>query len=231
MVAWSRIDISSKQDTIAFQESSTRAIDDHRPLKGSIENGSWGLDWVTSRCQRVGQKQYYNGEARALRRTIWKKTDGLCSVFYQLFGKSCGEYSRVGPMRSPLLEKPLTRPFLLFPLLHSAAYRCHFIVPLSDFSILYKGCWRIYKCVHCSGWRCYAISDICWTTGERSQEDSDNRKQIKFSKNSKTHQEKSQSHSSISSPQCAWIINGGCKKNHPGWKTPFAFSFVRGWKR
>ena len=84
---------------------------------------------------------------RALRRTIWKKTDGLCSVFYQLFGKSCGEYSRVGPMRSPLLEKPLTRPFLLFPLLHSAAYRCHFIVPLSDFSILYKGCWRIYKSV------------------------------------------------------------------------------------
>ena len=47
MVAWSRIDISSKQDTIAFQESSTRAIDDHRPLKGSIENGSWGLDgWL-----------------------------------------------------------------------------------------------------------------------------------------------------------------------------------------
>ena len=62
MVAWSRIDISSKQDTIAFQESSTRAIDDHRPLKGSIENGSWGLDWVTSKCQRVGQKQYYNTE-------------------------------------------------------------------------------------------------------------------------------------------------------------------------
>ena len=150
MVAWSRIDISSKQDTIAFQESSTPAIDDHRPLKGSIENGSWGLDWVTSRCQRVGQKQYYNGEAGALRRTIWKKTDGLCSVFYQLFGKSCGEYSRVGPMRSPLLEKPLTCPFLLFPLLHSAAYRCHFIVQLSDFSILYKGCWRMYKSVLCA---------------------------------------------------------------------------------
>ena len=144
-----------------------------------------------------------NTTMESVEKNYLKKTDGLCSVFYQPVGKSCGEYSRVGPMRSPLLEKPLTRPFLLFPLLHSAAYRCHFIVPLSDFSIVYKGCWRIYKCVHCSGWRCYAISDICWTTGERSQEDSDNGKQIKFSKNSKRHQEKSQSHSSISSPQCA----------------------------
>ena len=31
--------------------------------------------------------------------------------------------------------------------------------------------------------------------------------------------------------ESAWIINVGCKKSHPGWKTPFAFSFVGGWKR
>ena len=91
-----------------------------------------------------------NTTIQSVEKNYLKKTDGLCSVFYQPVGKSCGEYSRVGPMRSPLLEKPLTRPFLLFPLLHSAAYRCHFIVPLSEFSILYKGCWRMYKSVLCA---------------------------------------------------------------------------------
>ena len=78
--------------------------------------GTWRGDFQVSKGWTKAILQW-----RALRRTIWKKTDGLCSVFYQPFGKSCGEYSRVGPMRSPLLEKPLTRPFLLFPLLHSAA--------------------------------------------------------------------------------------------------------------
>ena len=141
---------------------------------------------------------------------------------------SSGEYFRVGPMRCRRreLEKPLTLPLLLSPFyiqpLLPQIVVTLFIVPTLSFQHPTK------MCMHCSGW-CHAISDICWTTGERNQEDLDNWKQIKFSKSREI-----QHNFSISSTgrtlceeerEC---LNNKCwvQKSHPGWKTPFAFSFV-----
>ena len=86
---------------------------------------------------------------------------------------SSGEYFRVGPMRCRRreLEKPLTLPLLLSPFyiqpLLPQIVVTLFIVPTLSFQHPTK------MCMHCSGW-CHAISDICWTTGERNQEDLDN---------------------------------------------------------
>ena len=135
---------------------------------------------------------------------------------------SSGEYFRVGPMRCRRreLEKPLTLPLLLSPFyiqpLLPQIVVTLFIVPTLSFQHPTK------MCMHCSGW-CHAISDICWTTGERNQEDLDNWKQIKRNPTQFFH--------FLYREDFMWeeeCLNNKCwvQKSHPGWKTPFAFSFV-----